>query len=60
MTGRVQQGHFDRIAQTKHSLFGKDGDAARAFNGVGIQKGVFVVNATQLAHRAGFIQDCFR
>ena len=48
MAGGVQQGDGG-IARRKQRLLGKDGDAARFFQAVGIQKGISVVYPSQLA-----------
>ena len=55
MAGGVQQGDGG-IARRKQRLFGKDGDAARFFQAVGVQKGVSVVHPPQLADSTGAVE----
>ena len=59
MAGGVQQCDI-RIARRQQGLLGKDGDAARFFKRVGIQKGILVIHAAQLADRAGAVEHGFR
>ena len=63
VSGRVEQIE-DGVAVVEHSLLGKNGDAALALQRVGVQKGVLVVNAAELADVAravhhGFAQGGF-
>ena len=59
MAGGVQQGEVG-IPCAQQSLFGEDGDAAGLFQRVGVQKGVLVIHAAQLADRAGTVEHGFR
>ena len=59
MAGGIQQCDI-RIARRQQGLLGKDGDAARFFKRVGIQKGILVIHAAQLADRAGAVEQGFR
>ena len=55
MTGGIQQGDGG-IARRKQRLLGKDGDAARFFQAVGVQKGISVVYPPQLADSTGAVE----
>ena len=57
MAGGVQQSDV-RAARRQQRLLGKNGDAARLFQRVGIQKGVLVVHAAQLADGTGAAFYC--
>ena len=59
MAGGVQQGDV-RAARRQQRLLGKNGDAARLFQRVGIQKGVLVVHAAQLADGTGAVEHGLR
>ena len=52
MPRRIQQ-RKGSIPIGKFSLLGQNGDAARTFQGIGVQKGVAMVHTSQLAHRPG-------
>ncbi len=52
---RVEQRDV-RVAAIHHSLLGKDGDAALAFERLGVQKGVAVIDAAEHAQRARGVQ----
>ena len=55
MAGGIQQGDSG-IARRKQRLLGKDGDAARFFQAVGVQEGISVVYPPQLADGAGAVE----
>ena len=49
-----------RLIQLQHGLFGKDGDATRFFQRVGVQKGVLVIHPAQAAGHTGAVEHGFR
>ena len=55
MAGGIQQSNGS-IARRKQRLLGKDGDAARFFQAVGVQKGVSVIHPPQLADGTGAVE----
>ena len=55
MAGGVQQGDSG-VARRKQRLLGKDGDAARFFQAIGIQKGVSVIHPPQLTDSTGAVE----
>ena len=55
MAGGIQQGDI-RTARRKQRLLGKDGDAARFFQTVSVQKSVPVVHPAQLADGTGAVE----
>ena len=60
MARGVHERHGAVLPQRKHRLFGKDGDAALAFQCVRVQKRVPVIHAPELADTAGEVQQRFR
>ena len=55
----VQQGDVG-IARCEQGLFGKNGDATRFFQRVGVQKGVLVIHPAQAAGHTGAVEHGFR
>ena len=56
MARGVQQGKIG-IARREEGLLGENGNAARLFQRVGVQKGILMVHATQLADGAGAVEQ---
>ena len=58
MAGGIQQGEVG-VSCRQQGLFGKDGDAARLFQRVGVEKGVLVVHAAQFPDGTGAVEHGF-
>ena len=58
MAGGIQQGEVG-VSCRQQGLFGKDGDAARLFQRVGVEKGVLMVHAAQLPDGTGAVEHGF-
>lgn len=58
MTGRVEQRN-GTISQLEHRLTGKYRNSAGAFQRVGVEGGVTVIDAPHPAQRTGAVQDGF-
>ena len=58
MARGVQQGKIG-IARREEGLLGENGNAARLFQRVGVQKGILMVHAAQLADGAGAVEQGF-
>ena len=57
MAGGVQQGDI-RTSRFQQGLLGKDGDATRLFQRVGVEEGIFVIHPAQLADAARAVEHC--
>ena len=55
MAGGVQQGDI-RTSRFQQGLLGKDGDATRLFQRVGVEEGIFVIHPAQLADAARAVE----